>query len=704
MSSAMKPRHGSAPLALASHSTGIRPRKRRLAALLLLATVVLSAPAQCQDGAEWDRARAELMASAPGAIGPAIARWKQLAGTENQGFDAYAGFVLAWSGFPQEENLRRAAERSLAVQNVDAPRMAAFFDRFPPMTNPARASYALALASLGREREAADIARAAWRGGAMSDLAEATILARWGRSFSQADHDARLEALLWDGSTAQATRALGRATPARVAVAQARLALQQGLAVEAPMVGPDAMEQVAAQAEAGEEAPAPSEPLRIAISPEMLADPGYLVDRSRYLMKRGRTSEAATMLASRPALARPALDPRRWTVIALAAAKAAGPSEAVRIALGTAEGFAAGTDISTLPFGVRDDYTTLMWLGGTQALFQLRDATSAAQAFWRYGTAARTPMTRAKGMYWAGRALASEGKADDATRYFTEAARYPNQYYGLLALERLGRPIPPLHDTPHARVTEAQRGEFLTRPIAQAVREVARDGEWQTTIRFFREIANQARTESDFTMVADLAKSIGRRDMAVIVGQAAENAGYANFRDSAYPLIPAPQGANWTFVHAISRQESQFSPNAVSRTGARGLMQLMPATAADVARKNGLPVNQQALFDDPLYNLTLGNAYFGWLLKYYRGSYVLAVAAYNAGPGNVNRWMASRGDPRTAGTDMVEWVERIPISETRGYVTHVLENAVTYEAMNPDKSSYKGPNPLSHYLGKDSAG
>ena len=184
-----------------------------------------------------------------------------------------------------------------------------------------------------------------------------------------------------------------------------------------------------------------------------------------------------------------------------------------------------------------------MWLGGTQALFQLRDADAAAQAVWRYGTAARTPMTRAKGMYWAGRALAQEGKPNDATRYFAEAARYPNQYYGLLALDRLGRPFPPLHDGPpdnprRAQPSEAQRGEFLTRPIAQAVREVARDAEWQTTIRFFREIANQARSEADCTMAADLAKSLGRRDLAVSVGQAAENAGYGNFRDLAYPLIP----------------------------------------------------------------------------------------------------------------------------------------------------------------------
>jgi soluble lytic murein transglycosylase len=689
MSSAMMPKHGQVSPNPA--------RSRRMAALLLVALTGLSAPAQCQDGAEWDRARSELKASAPGAIAPAIARWRQLAGTENQGFDAYAGFVLAWSGFPLEEAMRRAAEKSLALENVDSARIVALFDRFPPLTNPARGAYALALSAQGRERDAADMARAAWRGGVMTDAAEAAILARWGQRFSADDHDARLEALLWDGAVAQAIRALGRASPARLAVAKARLALLQGLPDSPPLdpatPSPEGDAITPALSDAAPE-----------LAPEALRDPGYLADRARYFLRHGRGADAASLLASRPALARPALDTRRWAAVTLAAAKAGGPTDALRIATGALEGFAPGADISQFPFGVRDDYTSLMWIGGTSALFQLRDPDAAALLFYRYGTAARTPMTRSKGFYWAGRALAQAGRESEAKRYFEQAAQYPNQYYGLLALERLARPVPPLHDASRSAPTDAQRAQFASRPITQAVREVARDTEWQVAIRFFREIANQAKTEADFVAVAELARSIGRRDLAVIAGQAAENAGFANFRDLSYPLIPTPEGANWTYVHAIARQESQFSQNAISRTAARGLMQLMPATAAEMARKLGLPVSVSALSDDPMYNLTVGNAYFMRLLNAYHGSYPLAVAAYNAGPGRVNQWLASRGDPRQGELDWVEWIERIPISETRNYVTHVLENAVTYEAMNPDKAAYKGANPLSYYIGKDKPG
>ncbi|HWU03716.1 MAG TPA: transglycosylase SLT domain-containing protein, partial [Novosphingobium sp.] len=214
-------------------------------------------------------------------------------------------------------------------------------------------------------------------------------------------------------------------------------------------------------------------------------------------------------------------------------------------------------------------------------------------------------------------------------------------------------------------------------------------------------------SEADFTLIVDYARQLGRRDLAVIAGQAAEAGGFANgqtFREPAFPLIPTPVGANWTVVHAIARQESQFSQNAQSRTGALGLMQLMPATAADQSRKLGLPYSPGGLTADPLYNMTVGDAYFQRLLTSFDGSYPLAIAAYNAGPGNVRKWLAANGDPRTGAVEWVEWIERIPYSETRNYVAHVMENMVTYEAMHPERAQWHGPDAMSHYLGKQTPG
>ena len=645
-----------------------------ISALIMLAYTPSLASAQTQglrpeDGSDWDVARTTLQALPPGNMVQAVARWKLLTASSGFTFTDYATFLLTYPGLPDETKLRASAEASLDREAVDSRQLAAFFDRFPPLTNPGRAAYAMALYALGRP-QAAEAARAAWRGGAMSDAAEANLQARIGPALTLDDHDARMDALLWAGATASADRELVYTSPARRPTFAARLALAKGQ-------DPGAMASGDAQ-----------------------IDPGYIYNRSRYLRTKGQSSSAASLLALRPRSTALPREPRKWVGELLAVARSAEASSAVRIATGSDDMFVPGADVSRQSFAIRDDYTSLMWLGGTKALGSLGDGRRAAPLFYRYGTAARTPQTRSKGFYWAGRASAQAGDGAGATRYFQLAAQYPDQYYGMLALERLGLPLPPFNGAPQVVPTADQRAAFNARPITQAVREVARESDWPTAVRFFREISDQAESEADHVMVAELARQLGRRDLGVILGQSAQGDGLGNFQRIAFPLIPVTPGADWTMVHAISRQESQFAMNAISHAGARGLMQLMPATAREQARMTGLDYDPQALTTDAGYNLTLGGGYFGRMMDYYGGSYPLAVAAYNAGAGNVNKWLRLNGDPRTGAVDWVEWAEKIPISETRNYVQRVLENAVVYEAMNPARARYKGTNPLSHFLGK----
>ena len=128
----------------------------------------------------------------------------------------------------------------------------------------------------------------------------------------------------------------------------------------------------------------------------------------------------------------------------------------------------------------------------------------------------------------------------------------------------------------------------------------------------------------------------------------------------------------------MARQESAFDPRAQSQVGARGLMQLMPATAKRTAQRFGIDFDQAKLLDDPAYNARLGSAHLGDLMDDWRGSYILTFASYNAGGGNVRKWVQAYGDPRSADVDPVDWVERIPFSETRNYVQRVLENFQVY--------------------------
>jgi len=127
-------------------------------------------------------------------------------------------------------------------------------------------------------------------------------------------------------------------------------------------------------------------------------------------------------------------------------------------------------------------------------------------------------------------------------------------------------------------------------------------------------------------------------------------------------------------------------------------MQLMPGTARDQANKLGIQYMSASLLSDPAYNVQLGNSFVQRMLNYYGGSYPLAIAAYNAGPGNVNKWLRANGDPRTGAIGWVDWIERIPIYQTKDYVQRVLENAVVYEALHPDKAPGGHPRSLSQFL------
>lgn len=612
-------------------------------------------PRPANDGSEWDMAHAALQASPAGTMAMAISRWKVLTSSDRFAFADYAGFLTAYPGFPEEAKLRAYAERALEREAVEPARIAAYFDKVPPLTNPGRARYALALFALGRP-EAVDVGRAAWRGGEMSDASEANLFPRMGSYLTYADHDTRMEALLWASNGIQAARLLRFTSPAARAEFAARIGLVQSANMPAGTGLPTPGSAVPAADTGGSAAvaagaPPPAAPLAPPVAAATISPPpgdaGYIYNQVHSLRTSGQYAAAGAVLAGRAPFPVPPLDPRRWIRELLTVARRSDDATAVKIAQNVDDAFAPGTDVSRMAYGLRDDYTSLEWLGGTKALWNLGSGTEAAQMFWRYGAAARTPQTRAKGFYWAGRAMLRAGNAAQAQRYFESAAVYADQFYGMLALEQLGRPLPPFDGKPTAVPTRTERDAFNARPLTAAVREVARGSDWPTTVRFFKEISEQAESEVDHVLVAQLAAELGRRDLGVILGQSAHADGFGDFQQISFPLIPVPEGADWTMVHAISRQESQFAQNAISHAGARGLMQLMPGTARDQAGRIDRDFVPEALISAPGYNMLLGDSYFRRLMNYFGGSYPLAVAAYNAGPGNVNKWLRANGDPRS---------------------------------------------------------
>jgi soluble lytic murein transglycosylase len=610
----------------------------------------------------------------------AITDWTRLRQSDLYAFSDYARFLIAHPGWPGETALRKAAERRIDPLGNSASEVSAYFTRFPPLTNTGRARQAEALSSLGKPIEARLAALAAWTGGPLNADDESRLLARFGSQITTIDHDRRMEQLLWDRATTAAARQLAWTSAARRPLYEARLAMQLrqiDAAEKAALVGAGADH-----------------------------DPGFVADRTLWLRDTGQSAGARAYLAAPRTLDATPFDPEAWLEVLLTMARAAANdnqwSIAYDIAAQVDATYPPGTAVRDRSLSERDDYTSLVWLAGTAALKRLARPTDAIGMFQRYARAAQTPQTQSKGYYWAGRAAQAAGDPLAANAYLAQAAQHVDQFYGQLAAERLGRPLAIPPEPPLVPITPVQRSAFQAREIVRAAKLLGQMGQWQDQTLFVRAIAQTARTDMDHVLVGELARDLRRPDLGVMVSRFARNNGTIDPVRIGFPEIdvPGPYENRWVMIHAIARQESQFDRQAVSSAGARGLMQLMPGTARETAGKIGLDYDFTRLTADPAYNIALGSTYIGRMLDYYGGNHVLAVAAYNAGPGNVNKWLRDNGDPRLGTVEMVDWIEAIPLSETRGYVQRVLENAVVYDLLNPDRARAQVPYRLSAYLGK----
>jgi len=613
-----------------------------------------------------------------------LQRWRVLTQSDNYSFEDYAGFLVTFPGWPEDTRMQRNAEQAININSFSPARVLAYFSRFEPTTNAGAAKYAVALQAAGQRDKANQWAKTAWRGGTLTQDDEAALISRFSSAFSIDDHDARMDALLWARATRDAARQLGFASAMRRPVFEARLA------------------QLSESADANEKASAVG-----AIARD---DAGYLADRARYLRNHGQSAAARQLLATRPALRVKPAAPETWFEALLINAEAAANdrqwSTAYNIASKIDDAYDVPTRIADQNSRIRDKYSDLAWIAGTAALNGMRQPAKAVPLFDLYAQSYDSPNITSKGYYWAGRAAAEAGQTEQANAYFEKAAAFPDHFYGQLSLERLGRPLPVFNRKPAIEITEADRKAYDSEPLVIAATASIRTGPWREQIRFHRALAYNATTPKDYMLLSDFSTRIDARDLGVIKGISALSAGVGAIDETSFPTMQVPFGheSSWTLIHAITRQESQFAEGAISHAGARGLMQLMPGTAREQSGKANLSYNVSSLTDDPQYNIQLGSGYIQRMMDYYGGSYPLAIAAYNAGPGNVNKWLRANGDPRMGGIDWVQWIEDIPISETRNYVKRVLENAVVYDTKNPRGPTIRSDTPLTRYIGKNYKG
>ncbi|WP_395624070.1 lytic transglycosylase domain-containing protein [Sphingomonas daechungensis] len=613
-------------------------------------------------------------------VGYSLNDWRRLRQNSGYTFADYARFLNANPGWPEESKLRGWAEKAMRP-GENAGVVLAFFSNQQPQTGNGYARLADALSATGRTAETLAAARAAWASPDLSAYDEQSILSRYGRYFTVQDHDQRTDALLFAKDPTDAQRFLAMTSPARQAAFTARVAMQSRW--------PDA------------------EARYQAVIGQVTVDAGLMMDRARYLRDANWESSARQLFARDHNFRYRPVDPERFMdmqlLLANGAAQDGSWALAYNITRQTDDVLPPGVNVSDQPLGIRDKYTSLMWLGGTAAWSGLNRPNDAVVMFDRYSRGGKSLQVLSKGLYWAGKASLSARRGNDATAYFQRAAVYPELFYGQLALEQLGRAIPAPGPLPTFAVSPAQRAEFGNRRLVQAVQITGSQGRRDEQTLFVRALAESLNNDAERVLATQFGQRVDRQDIGVWVARMARVKGNAFYVETAYPRLPvAVQGGRmWSLAHGITRQESSFDRAAVSHAGARGMMQLMPGTAREQAGKMGLGYDGYRLTSDPSYNVTLGTAYFQRMLNIWDGNAPLAVASYNAGSGAVGRWVRQYGDPRGR-KDVLQWIEQIPYSETKAYVQRVIENSVVYDRMNPSNPTQAVH--VSRFLGKSAPG
>ena len=546
--------------------------------------------------------------------------------------------------WPLRGTLQARAEAAI-TPDMPAASILAWFGAKAPNSSIGKIRLGEALVATGEKTRGGALIRQGWAEGSFDTAIELAILQQDGAYLTPESDRARLDALLWRGEITAARRELARVDAATAEIANARIALASfGLP----------------------KAQALLEPLRDS------SDPGLLFDWARALRLAERDREAHAMLLRAPAAALVKEHAARWWAEVNVQARDALASAEPRQALDLLQhaGFAAG-----------DPYVEQQFLAGFVALRFLKDPNTALAAFQKLEAGVSRPISKSRAQYWQGRAYEALGDNSSALAHYRLAAVYPETFYGQIALAHID-PSPALHlsDTIVEAVGPA---ELDSDPLMPGIKVLAELGQTGSLRQFVERDAETFPAPRHVKRLMLLLNDWGYPEIAVRLAKTLSYGG-TSMPAFTFPLIalPAYSGPGTApdpaLVLGLIRQETEFDAYAVSSAGARGLMQMMPASAKVAARQANLPYQPGALLSDTSYNMQLGMTEYRGHLDRYGGSLVLAVASYNAGPNNAKKWLAANGDPRV--TDPIDWIEQIPFGETRNYVQRVLENTQVYRA------------------------
>ena len=543
--------------------------------------------------------------------------------------------------WPRPSRREVAAEKLLDRSRMDFRSVIAWFDREDPQTPQGAMALADALRSDGQPEPAALIIRKAWRTMTFDQATQQTMLYRFHDVLKQPDIVAREDFLLYGAQGPAATDLLSQLPADQQAIANVRMALRRN--------DPNAPAMLAALPAADQ------------------TSPGIIYERILPLAERGEIGGALALVGYLPdEIPNQSAAEKLWQKGAIFKTVLRAGDYPGAYAIASHSGLVSGPEAAEARFDAG-------WL----AFAKLHDEKAAEAQFAKLQAAGGSPITQARALYWRGRVAEAQGDPLEAQVYYGQAAKNSTTFYGQLAATRGGSANLVLGHDPDIGAEE--RAKFENRDWVKAARLVQQVGGRDAYRQFVMGLSESVPTVADEAMLVDLVRGQGDQDLSMHVVRNAARRGFI-LPERGYPIRSAQQGlgmAEQPLVLGVTRQESSFDSLARSGPGARGMMQLMPATAAITARRAGLGAGS---LDDPDYNMKVGSLFLGQLVDQFSGSYVMAAAAYNAGPGRPTLWVTTCGDPRNASTDPLDFIECIPFSETKDYVMRVLEATQVYRA------------------------
>lgn len=535
---------------------------------------------------------------------------------------------------------RTRVEQSLDVAEPTSAAIIETLGGSVPTTVNGQIMLAVAYLDAGETDKASSLARSLWIDNFLTEGQEKAVLAKLGTLLDREAHWQRAMHLMMHDRARGSERLLDFFTPAQQTLVKARAAVSRN----------------ADNAKA----------LLDAVDPSMQTNPVFIFSRAQRARQFDLWQSAVDWLAQAPA---ELPDAAEWWYERRALVRQLLDVGQPGLAYQAAAGYTHGPEGRLV-----EAHFHAGWI----ALSFLKDAAAAKTHFAAMAPLSTLPDSVTQANYWLARANLALGDSVGAQAAFEAAARYGTVYYGQLARAELGQAGVDIRPLPDWRQSETL---FNGNEIVRAIRLLAANGQSSMAVPLLRHYGNGLQSGGELLLAAQLAQEIGANHLAIAIANTADQRG-APLDMFSFPKdgVPADAelAADRAAVYAIARQESMFQIDAVSSAGARGLMQLMPGTAREVARDVGVDYSPGRLVSDAAYNALLGSTYLGTQLSRYDGSLVLAAAAYNAGPGNANKWIRAYGDPRADNVDPVIWVELIPFQETRLYVKRVLGNYLVY--------------------------